>query len=221
VLPGEARCFTVADIDAAAYVVARAEGAGVVVSVGGAGALTNEVLGSLDNSVLAANLLVPRAGARVAILRPGAIGEGETSLSDLLARRVKDSILQLGVAFLLYALWRARRLGRPVAEPQPVQLEGSELVNAVGHLLQQARSPSSAAATLRRDLRRALGDRLGLPPSARPDVVADVTAARTGLDRGRVLSAVSDGPVVSEAELVALAQSIESIRQEVLHGERH
>jgi len=70
----------------------------------------------------------------------------------------------------------------------------------------------------RRDLLRQLTERLGLGPGATPDVLAEVTVARTGVARDRVARAVTDLPVRSEAELLALAHDIDTIRTEVLHG---
>ena len=68
-------------------------------------------------------------------------GGGERTLVDLVSAGVTRALAQLALAFAVYALWRARRLGRPVAEPQPVAVAGSELVAAVGNLLDRTRSP--------------------------------------------------------------------------------
>ena len=62
------------------------------------------------------------------------------------------ALAQLLIAFVVFALWRGRRLGRPVAEVQPVEIAGSELVVAVGNLLQKAGRPEIAAERLRSDL---------------------------------------------------------------------
>src|SRR6266581_6954843 len=75
------------------------------------------------------------------------------------APRVRLAMWQLVVAFAVLVLWRARRLGRPVAEAQPVQIPGSELVVAVGNLLQRARGRGQAAGLLTDDLRRTLAER--------------------------------------------------------------
>ena len=93
---------------------------------------------------------------------------------------------QLLVAFVVFALWRARRLGKPVAEVPPVQIAASELVVAVGNLLQKSGKPEAAAARLRADLHRELVGRLGVSPSASADVVADLASQRTGVDRDKV-----------------------------------
>lgn len=211
------RCF---GDDEGALVVTNRVGQGTVVAVGGAGVFTNEALGQFDNAVLAGALLAPRPGGTVAFLEPPLPGSGDRTLSDLVAPGVKAALLQLAVAFAVYAVWRARRLGHPIEEPQPVQIAGSELVGAVGELLQQTRSPERAATSLREDLRRHLCAHLGLAIDAGPDVVATITAQRTGLDAEVVYAALAGPPVTTDQDLVALAQSIESIREELLHGIR-
>ena len=212
---GAGRCFT---DEEAAFVVASAAGSGTTVAVGGAAAFTNATLGEEDNAVLAGTLLAPVPGTRVQFLEPRRAGSGDETLVDLIAPNVAQAIWQLAFAFLLYALWRARRLGKPIVEPQPVQIAGSELVVAVGELLQQTRSPQRAAEILRQDLRRTLADRLGLPPDATPQVVAAVTARRTGVDAEQLHDVLAGAPVTSEADLVSLATLIDAIRKEVLHG---
>jgi hypothetical protein len=217
VTDGSTGCFT--DDQGAAFVVDTPTGQGHVVSIGSAGVFTNDGLGQEDNAVLAVDLLAPQPGHGVAVLW-GMTGGGDrpAGLSSLISTGVRLAFLQLALAFLVYAWWRARRLGPPVAEPQPVQIAGSELVAAVGNLLQQTRDPDRAARLLRADLRRRLAERLGLPPGAPAEVIAEVTAARSGVDRARVARAVSDIPVRTEDELLDLARDIDVIRTEVLHG---
>ena len=128
-----------------AYVVVEAHGQGDLVSVGGPGLFTNEALGDADNAAVVAALLAPEPGTRVDVLRPGPpVGGGERTLLDLVAPNVWAFLAQLLVAFLVLVLWRARRLGTPVAEPQPVAVAGSELVAAVGTLLDRSGSPQHA-----------------------------------------------------------------------------
>src|SRR6266536_542952 len=132
------------------------------------------------------------------------------------------TVVRLVVAFLLLALWRSRRLGRPVTEPTAVRIPGSELVVAVGNLLRRARHRGQAAALLAGDLRRTLTERLGLPAGTPPEQVAGTVAVRTGIDRERVLAALQPPTPQDDAELVALAQAIDTIRTEVssAHGAR-
>ena len=127
---GATGCFRLGEEEA--WLVVAPIGEGTIVSIGGAGFLVNRALDDADNGLLAVTLLAPTRSERVVVLRPPAPGEGETGLLDLVDRRVKLAVLQLVVAFLVLVLWRSRRLGRPVLEPQPVPLAGSELVVAVG-----------------------------------------------------------------------------------------
>lgn len=172
------------------WLVASAVGDGNVVALGGAGAFVNRHLDEADNAALAAALLVPHTGARVAFLRPPPPGAtGRRSLPSLVSPRVKAAGWQLGIAFALVALWRARRVGRPVVEEQPVRLDASELVVAVGELLQRSGSRERAAELLRDDLRREL-----------PEHAAELD---------------TEPPPRDDAALVALAQRVEAIRLEV------
>jgi Domain of unknown function (DUF4350) len=197
-----------------AWLLVQPLGAGNVVRLGGASAVVNRELGKADNAVLLASLLAPSTGS-VWVLRPPPPGGGNASLGDLVAPRVRLALWQLAVAFALLALWRARRLGRPVAEPQPVRLPGSELVVAVGNLLQRAKGRGQAAGLLADDLRRSLAERLGLPPSTPADQVADAAAQRSGVARERVLRALAPRSPRDEAELVAYSQAVDAVRREV------
>jgi hypothetical protein len=198
-----------------AWLLVQPLGGGTVVRLGGASALVNQQLGEADNAILLASLLVPVEGTAVQVLQPPLPGGGTAGLGDLIAPRVRLALWQLVVAFVLLALWRARRLGRPVAEPQPVQLPGAELVVAVGNLLQRARGRGQAAGLLTDDLRRSLAERLGLPPSTPADQVADTVAERTGIPRERVLRTLTRTTPRDEAGLVALSQAVDTIRREV------
>ena len=212
---GGTGCFT---RRGAHFLVASPLGDGTIVGLGGPAAFVNSVIGNADNAALAVSLLAPREGTEIAFLRPPPPGGGQRTLWDLVSDRVKGGFWQLGVAFLVLVLWRSRRLGRPVSEPQPVELAGSELVVAVGNLLQVAKRRDHAAYLLRRDLRAHLARRLGLPADAPGAVIADVAARRTGIDRARLEAALGDAPVGDDAGLVALGRSVEAVREEVTHA---
>lgn len=209
-----------------AFVVVTTMGGGRIVSIASGAPFQNRFLTRQDNAALAVSLLAPTPGTRVGVITRDAfagidggpaVDVGE-SLSHVLTPGLNLMILQLAVALAVYGVARGRRLGRPVAEPQPVQIAASELVGAVGNLMQQMKQPDNAAGVLRRDVRAELGRRLGLPPNAPPLLLADTIAARTGLDRELALAALDDHPISSEAALVSLAQNIDAIREEVLHG---
>lgn len=201
-----------------ALVVRRRRGSGAIVSIGDSDIFTNDLLQQSDNSVLAARLLLPRDSSPVAVLDPNPPGSGRTTLGDLISDRVFQAIIQLGIAFVVYALWRSRRVGRPVVEPQPVAIAGSQFVQAVGGLHRRSRATDKAATTLRNDTRRLVCERYAIPANADTARVAELTAARTGLDRTMVAGALSDAPVLDEGTLVTLGHQLDTIRQEVLDG---
>jgi hypothetical protein len=198
--------------------VSQPVGRGRFIGLGGAGLFTNTLLGRDDNSVLATDLFLTRPGVHVRVMLRSVVGGGGRSLGGLVGPSVKLALVQLLVAFGVLALWRGRRLGRPVLETQPVELAGSELVVAVGNLLARTGRRDAAADLLRAGLRRSLAERLGLPATAAPEELADAGAARTGTSRDCLLALTRDGPVVSDGDLVELAQSIERARREVTHG---
>ena len=213
---GDRTCFGDRE---AAFVLDRPVGSGHLVAIGGAGAFVNAELDRADNGPVAAALLVPRRGVQLLVLDEPPGGGGSRGLRDLIASNVERALVQLVLAFVLYALFRARRLGAPVPEEQPVVIAGSELVVARGELLHQARSPSHAAAIMRGAARHELAARLGAPlDDSAPDALVDVIVARTALAPEVVRGALVDAPVASDADLVSLARSIEAVRQEVLHG---
>lgn len=212
---GYASCLGSRDF---AFVVATAEGEGDVVAVGGAAFATNDRLALHDNAVLAAGLLAPERGTTVRFVDPPIpAGGGDKTLYELVSDGVRRGVLQLGIAFGVYAAWRAVRLGRPVREDHPVAIAGSELVSATGRLLERGRSPGAAADVLRENLRKSLRSRLGVPADASPEALAHVVAERSGLDLQQALVAVSDHPVTADDELVRVARAVSSVHQEVLH----
>jgi hypothetical protein len=212
---GDTSCFGDGE---EAFVVARPLGSGTVVSVGSPRPFVNSRLGEADNAALAVALLAPRDGAAVSFIEANAVGAGRKALLDLVPDRVVQGVIELVVAFMLYALWRARRLGRPVPEVQPVAIPASGLVRAVGRLRQRSRSTDRAAASIRVDARRLLAQRYGLAPGSSPAVIAELTASRTGLTAEQVLLAIDDRSIPDETALVALARQIDTVRQEALSG---
>lgn len=214
VVPDDARgCFVRGD---AAWLIIEPLGDGTIVSTGSPDFLTNYLIGEQDNAPLAVAVLAPEPGTRVGILTPDfAPAGGGVTLTDLLPRGLKAAALQLVVAFGVIVAWRSRRLGKPVREPQAVQLAGSELVVAVGNLYQRTGARERAAELLRDDFRSDLAHRLGVPADLDAEDLAEVAAARTGAPRDAVLDALSAPTLQSDADLVALAQRLESVREAV------
>ncbi len=213
--PNQTGCFPAGS---GFLVVARDQGAGTVVIVGGPAIWENGNLGDADNSVLAASLLAPTPGTNVTFIGQSQFGAGNRGLLSLISPRVKEALWGLLGAFALLVLWKARRLGRPVPEELPVELPGSGLVAATGNLLQESRQRSHAASILRSDLKQLMVDRMGIDPKLSDESAAEVVSARAGIPLERVGAALLGPPPRSDDELVALAVSLEEIRQEVVNA---
>ena len=73
--------------------------------------------------------MVPDPATTLSVLVPST-SEGATdrSLADVLAVGARLVMVQLVVAFGVYAWFRSRRLGAPVVESQPVEIAGTATV---------------------------------------------------------------------------------------------
>lgn len=220
--PGSSPLFVVPDgatgcfgEDEAAWLVVRDVGTGTIATTGGSSFLTNSLIGEHDNAALAAAVLAPQPGSRVGILEPQFApegGAGTRSLGDLIPDRLFAVGVQLLIAFLVVVFWRARRLGKPVREPQAVRLAGSELVVAMGTLMQRTGARERAVEWLRFDVRQTLSQHLGVPADLPADDMAAIAAQRTAVPRADILQALSSPIPDHDAGLVELAQLAESIR---------
>ena len=217
--PGTA-CFgyELDDHTSASFLLAEPVGAGTVIGLGGAGLWTNARLDLADNAALAVDLLAPASGTRVAVLTASPAGSGTKSLVDLLSPRLRSALIELLVAFAALAWWRGRRLGRPVSESGVVQVAASEIVVAVGDLLNRTGNRQTAGRQLQDGCRRALAERLGLGPNATVDQVVDAAAARSAVPPADVRELLAGAPVTDDAGLVVLARSLAHLRQEVIGG---
>lgn len=168
------------------------------------GAMAVALLGELD----AVTFVLPVAPAEF-------VADGSRNPLELIPLPVELALVQGIGAFILYAFWRSRRLGQPVAEAMPVEVAGSELVEAVGGLLRRTGSARSAAEVLRSDARRNLSSPLGVPPGGDPAAVVSAVSARTGRSPGDVQRLLYDDPVPDAAALVALSQALDELELEV------
>ncbi|SCL54058.1 hypothetical protein GA0070606_2221 [Micromonospora citrea] len=124
-------------------------------------------------------------------------------------------LLQLALAALLAAAWRARRLGPPTPEPLPVTVRSAETVLGRARLYQKAGARDAAARTLRTAALDRLASRLNLPPTAPPAEVAAAVAARTGDDPGRIADLLhGDGPETDQ-DLLELARELDRVTRTV------
>jgi hypothetical protein len=194
--------------------------AGRVITVLGTGnALTNGSLAHLGNAALALNLLgsnsrivwlVPSAGLGAGLPR-----SGQQSVLSLIPLPAYLVTIQLGIAAVLTALWRVRRLGPLVPEPLPVVVRASETVEGHAGLYRSRRARGRAADALRAAMLARTLPALGLAPDASPGEVVAAFSARSGSGQARI-EAMLFGPAPGDdAALVALADDLDALESEV------
>jgi hypothetical protein len=192
----------------------------VITLLGSARFLTNQSLAQFGDAALALNLL--GSSRRVVWLVPtlaiqsGASSTaGPRSLTSLIPLGAWLVALQLGIALLLAALWRARRLGPIVAEQLPVVVRAAETVEGHGRLYQARRARGRAAAALRTALIDRLAPLAGLPRDASANTVATTLAARSGTDADQVTTMLYGPLPGTDAALVALAGELDDLERKV------
>jgi hypothetical protein len=205
-----------------ARVVQVQNGTSTVTVLGTGAPLTNRRLTEEGNAALAMNLA--GAGTSTVWLVPNlpAAGEGagQQSLGDLLPFGVKLFFLELLVAVLLVALWRARRLGPVVAEALPVVVRSAETVEGRSRLYRAGRARDRASDALRSGARERLVPLLGLPrgsaqdPSAAQEIVTAV-ARRTPYDETYVGAALYGPEPLDDAGLIALTDVLDDLERQV------
>jgi hypothetical protein len=195
--------------------------AGRVITVLGTGnALTNGSLAQIGNAALALNLL--GSHTRIVWLVPGAgLGAagppsgGQQSVTSLVPLAAYLVTIQLGIAAVLTALWRVRRLGPLVPEPLPVVVRASETVEGHAGLYRSRRARGRAAAALRSAMLARTLPALGLAADAAPGEVVAAFSARSGSGQARI-EAMLFGPAPGDdAALVALADDLDALESEV------
>jgi hypothetical protein len=211
--PGVRQCYRAAG--GPTLVVLDTRGRQVTI-LGTASPLTNAGLGSQGNAALAVNLLATRQiiwlVPPVAAL-PVAAGSRKSfiSLVPLAAWLVA---IQLAVALLLAAAWRARRLGPLVAEPIPVVVRASETTEGHGRLYEARRARATAADGLRSAFLRRIGPAIGLPPRPDRDTVVGALEAHSGQDGPRIGQLLYDAAPGTDRALVELARDLDDLERE-------
>ncbi|GGQ03700.1 hypothetical protein BKA00_004514 [Actinomadura coerulea] len=205
-----------------ARLVQVSTGAHTVTVLGSTAPLTNRRLTEEGNAALGMNLA--GAGTSAVWLAPdlpeAGAGAGQRSLGDLLPFGVKLLVLQLLVAVLLVAVWRARRLGPVVAEALPVVVRSAETVEGLSRLYRAGRARDRASDALRSGARERLVPLLGLPrssaqdPSAAREIVTAV-ARRTAYEETYVGAALYGPEPLDDAGLIALTDVLDDLERQV------
>ncbi|MEU9200458.1 DUF4350 domain-containing protein [Streptomyces sp. NPDC048332] len=143
--------------------------------------------------------------------------EDESSFIDLLPSGWIWGTLQLALAAVLAAIWRARRLGPVIAERLPVAIRASESTEGRARLQRKAKARDRAAASLRNATRTRLAPLVGVSPrdAHSPATLLPAVSVRRGADDTR-LHELLFGPVPSDdAALVLLAEQLDTLEREV------
>jgi hypothetical protein len=178
--------------------------------------LTNDHLDEQGNAALALGLLGARPQLVWYLPTPGDLPASEQrSLYDLLPDALWWALWQLGIAVLLLALWRARRLGAVVPEPLPVVVRATETVEGRGRLYRRSGARDKAAAALRSATLRRLEPALGLARRSQPQNVADAVAARSGHSSVEVSALLYGAAPADDSALVRLADHLDAMEKEV------
>ncbi|MEU6300055.1 DUF4350 domain-containing protein [Streptomyces erythrochromogenes] len=196
---------------------------GDTVLLGSEAILLNESLAEEGNASLALQLLGSRPDLvwylpSLADSDPSAgSGDEDKSLFELVPAGWSWALLQLFLAAVLAALWRARRLGPLVTEKLPVVIRASETTEGRARLYRKAGARDRAATVLRAATRERLAALVGVPPTRAHEPAALVPAVSARLTGGPGdVTALLFGPTPSDdAALVALADHLDALEREV------
>ena len=187
---------------------------GTTTLLGTSAPLTNDRLGQEGDAALAMRLLGRNATLVWYLPSPSdpASGVPKRSLFDLLPRPWMFGAIQVGLAAVLFALWRARRLGPVVSEPLPVVVRAAETTEGRARLYRRSGSRAHAAQTLREATIARVLPVLGLGVGAEPAAMLESIMTRCGRDAGPLLY----GPAPEDdASLVRLAEELDRLTREV------
>lgn len=187
--------------------------AATVIVLGNADFMENRRLAHQGNAALAIGLLSGGTHVDWLLPRAGAQPTGQRGLLDLLPDAALFGALQLFIAFVFLALWRARRLGRVVAEPLPVVVRAAETVEGTARLYRSASARGSAAEKLRAATRARLRTALTVPDDKK--ALIDAISVRVGRSAGDVQQLLYGAAPADDHALVELATALDRLEAEV------
>jgi uncharacterized protein DUF4350 len=126
--------------------------------------------------------------------------------------------VQLLLAAVGLALWRARRLAVPVAEPLPVVVRSAETVSGRGRLYHRAGARQAALDALRAGAlaRMQPALRSQLAPDAAPDQVVAALAERSGWTAEQVTAVLYGAAPTDDAGLAAAVDALDALTRAVV-----
>ncbi|MFF7636535.1 DUF4350 domain-containing protein [Kitasatospora sp. NPDC008050] len=186
--------------------------------------LTNQHLSRQGNAALALGLLGAQPHLTWFLPDYQALppAEQQKSLTDLIPDGWRWAGVQLALATVLAALWRARRLGPVVGEELPVVVRAAETTEGRARLYHRAKARGRAAEALRRAARHRLAPVLGVPLAAgepAPTALLTALADRLGDPRepGGLHGLLYGPPPTDDAALLRLADDLDALERQVRH----
>ncbi|MFD9460790.1 DUF4350 domain-containing protein [Streptomyces sp. NPDC060027] len=200
--------------------VPTASGSGDTIVLGAPDILYNDRLDEQGNASLALQLLGSRSHLvwyLPSLSDDSATDAGDQSFFDLLPSGWLWGTLQLFIAAVLAALWRARRMGPLVPERLPVAIRASETAEGRARLYRKANARDRAASALRSATRTRLAPLLGVPPAQAhtPEALLPALSARLDGDGQALLPLLFGPPPRDDAALVSLADQLDALEREV------
>ncbi|WP_406401924.1 DUF4350 domain-containing protein [Streptomyces sp. NBC_00879] len=200
-------------------------GNGDTVLLGSPAILYNHRLDKNGNASLALQLLgsrshlvwyLPSLGDNSAA-QDSTDGDTDSAFLDLIPSGWLWGTLQLAVAAVLAAIWRARRLGPLVTERLPVAIRASESTEGRARLYRKVNARDRAAAALRSATRTRIAPLLGVPPAGAHSPDALLPAVSAHLPTGeRDLNGLLFGPApADDTALIHLADQLDALEREV------
>ncbi|KUF13704.1 DUF4350 domain-containing protein [Streptomyces silvensis] len=141
----------------------------------------------------------------------------DDSFFDLIPSGWLWGTLQLTVAAVLAALWRARRLGPLVPEELPVAIRASETAEGRARLYRKANARDRAASALRSATRTRLAPLVGVPAARAhtPEALLPALAGRLHSPGQNPHALLFGPPPTDDADLTALADRLDALESEV------
>ncbi|WP_406641159.1 DUF4350 domain-containing protein [Amycolatopsis sp. WGS_07] len=194
-----------------------ADRTGTVTLLGTGDAFTNDQIAKEGNAAFGMRLLGDHRQLvwYVPSTEDPALAGEKKPFFELIPPGWRYGALTAGIAAVLFALWRARRLGPVVREPLPVVVRSAETAEGRARLYRRGGASGHAAETLREAARTRLRKRLGLPRDAGPPAVVETVSARTGRAPNEVGAVLYGPPPSDEAALVRLADELDAVEREV------
>jgi hypothetical protein len=213
--PGARSCYP--GEDGGGTLLQLADAGGTTTLLGTSAPLTNGRLADDGDAALALRLLGPHPKLVWYLPSPTdpALDDSRKSIFELIPDGWYFGAAQAGIAVVLLALWRARRLGPVVTEPLPIVVRAAETAEGRARLYRRAKATDHAGETLREAARARLRTALGLPRDADPAALVQSVSARTGRPANDVGEVLYGPRVPDDPALVRLAGELDRVEREV------